>query len=217
MRALDYLAEKFNLDLDPRRLPIEIPDVGRDDLIGWIRDLDFKVGVEIGVERGFYAEMICKFNPQLKLYAIDPWNAYEGYRDHTNQEGLERLYGYAKRRLEPMENCEIIKDFSMEAVKKFDDDSVDFVYIDGNHELPYLINDIIQWSRKVKLGGIVAGHDYYKSKRFDTKNHTFYAVNMYIQSYRIKPWFLLGERWGEPGLIRDKALSWLWVKVHDYC
>ncbi len=217
-KALDYIVEKFGLNLEKAVSPIQIPNVGRNDLADWIKDLDFKVGVEIGVERGIFAETICKFNPQMKLYAVDPWKAYGEYRDHSDQKELDDLYKYSKRRLEPFENCEIIKDTSMNAVKKFKDDSVDFVYIDGNHELPYLINDIIQWSKKVKVGGIISGHDYYKSKRFDTKNHTFYAVNLYIQSYRIKPWFLLGKRRGsKEGDIRDKALSWMWVKTHDYC
>lgn len=218
MQALNYLAKKFNLNLNQRYLPIEIPSVRRDDLVDWIREFNFKVGVEIGTERGFFAETICEFNPQIKLYVVDPWEAYKGYRDYTDKDKLvNEIYKYAKRRLEPIKNCEIIKDFSMEAIKRFKDNSLDFVYIDGNHELPFVLHDILYWARKVKKGGIISGHDYTKLKRFHSKNHTVYAVNMYVQAYRIRPWFLLGEKHGDKNDVRDKSLSWMWVKTHDYC
>ena len=48
----------------------------------------------------------------------------------------------------------------MDAVKDFADRSLDFVYIDANHEPQFVEEDIREWSKKVKVGGIVSGHDY---------------------------------------------------------
>lgn len=50
----------------------------------------------------------------------------------------------------------------MDVVKQFKDESLDFVYIDGNHSFQHVVNDLCEWEKKVKVGGIVAGHDYIK-------------------------------------------------------
>jgi hypothetical protein len=38
----------------------------------------------------------------------------------------------------------------MDALNDFEDDSLDFVYIDGNHEFPYVAEDLFHWSKKVR-------------------------------------------------------------------
>ena len=59
----------------------------------------------------------------------------------------------------------------MDAVKFFDDKSLDFVYIDGNHEYSYVMEDLIFWFEKVKINGIMAGHD------FGNREGVYSAVN----------------------------------------
>ncbi len=51
-------------------------------------------------------------------------------------------------------------------IKKFSDDAVndipkdmDFIYIDGNHDWEYVKSDIENYFKKVRIGGILAGHD----------------------------------------------------------
>lgn len=213
MNTLQFLYETLKLrpyDLgDP--LPIEIPNIGRDGLAILMGELGFTVGAEIGIERGLYSEVLCRENPGLRLYCIDSWKHYSGYRDHVSDGKLNRFYAETAIRLKPY-NCELVKKFSIDAVEDFPDNALDFVYIDANHELPWVINDIIQWSRKVRPGGIVAGHDFRKSKRLDTRNHVVFAVQAYVQSYRIRPWFVLGTKEMKPGEVRDEARSWFWVK-----
>ena len=114
--------------------------------------------------------------------------------------------------MEPYSNYRIIRKLSMEAVKEFEDGSLDFVYIDGNHTLPYVIRDIIEWARKVRVGGMVTGHDYRESVRLKSNNHVVHAVNCYTRSYRIQPWFLFGRKAKLPGEVRDNSRSWGWVK-----
>jgi len=195
----------------PRRSPVEITGVGRDDLAVFFREAGFRVGVELGVEQGLFTEVLAKSNPEAKIYAIDAWEAYRGYRDHVSQSKLSDFYLEANRRVRDL-NVELVVAFSMDALEQFDDESLDFVYIDANHELPYVIRDIIEWSKKVRKGGVVSGHDYYESKRISTKNHVKYAVDCYTRSYRINPWFILGSKAKNDGEIRDKSRSWMWVK-----
>lgn len=212
MGTLDYIAEKYNLNLEARS-PIEIPNVGRVELAGLFGELGFKVGAEIGVLRGDYSEVLCKENPGLKLYCIDPWVFYPGYRTFRTMGKLELAYQITTELMKPFD-CELIRKFSMDAAGDFEDESLDFVYIDANHELRHVVNDIFEWNKKVKRGGIVSGHDYYKSKHSLAANHTVYAVNAHTATYKIRPWFLLGvrARTRDAGEIRDKARSWMWVK-----
>ena len=42
----------------------------------------------------------------------------------------------------------------------FEDNSIDAIYIDGNHSYEAVIEDIKNWSPKVKQGGLIIGDDY---------------------------------------------------------
>jgi predicted O-methyltransferase YrrM len=185
--------------------------MGRNNLAELFAELGFTVGVEIGTEAGLYAEVLCKSNPKAKLYCVDPWKAYPGYREHVTQSKLDDIYISAKTRLAPF-NCEFIRTTSMEALSDFADQSLDFVYIDGNHEYSYISQDINNWIKKIKLGGIISGHDYVHAGRSRYKCDVVYAVNEYTQTNQINPWFLIGTKAMVPGEIRDKSRSWMWVK-----
>src|SRR3990167_6747852 len=108
-------------------------------------------------------------------------------------------------------NYTFIRDYSMNAVKDFEDNSLDFVYIDGDHCFESATNDIAEWSKKVRPGGIVSGDDYFKHKG-RTKIHVYQVVNGFTEAYGIKPWFVVGSKAIIPGEKRDSGRSWLWVK-----
>ncbi len=201
--TLEYIVKKFNLDLGQTN-PIQLPSIGRQELAELFAELNFNEGVEIGVDRGAYSEMLCKLNPKLHLYSVDPWEAsFDGVAADV-AEGMkdeyEAHYRGAARRLSAY-NCEIIRDESRLAAKKFANDSLDFVYIDANHDFVNVTDDIHAWEKKVKNGGIVSGHDYFFSAARHT--HVKYAVDSYALSYEIAPYFELG---------RDRYHSWFWVK-----
>jgi hypothetical protein len=174
------------------------------------KELKFKVGAEIGVERGGYSKVLCEANPGVKLYCVDPWLAYSEYTDHVKQSKLDGFYDEAKERLKDF-NCAIIKKTSMDAVRTFKDNFLDFVYIDGNHRLENAIEDIVFWSKKVKPGGIISGHDFIRYS-YQRNNHVVEAVTAYTLSYRIVPWFVLGTKKIIPGEVRDHCRSFMWVK-----
>jgi hypothetical protein len=147
----------------------------------------------------------------LHLHSVDPWKTYSDYREHVTQVKLDRIRADCKRRLSVL-NCDIIRGFSMDAVKLFEPSSLDFVYIDGNHDLLHAVQDIHEWSKKVRPGGIVSGHDYKKTKAPVTMLHVVQAVQAYTDAYKIRPWFVLGRRERRPGETRDNSRSWMWVK-----
>ena len=210
MDTLNHILSKYNLDI-ARRMPSEIANVGRDDLAILFAELGFSVGVEVGVERGVYTEVLCRANPQAKIYGVDAWQHYDEYRDHVSQEKLDGFYEDAAQRLAPYD-CELIRKFSLEAARDFEPESLDFVYIDGNHSLEYVIEDISRWSKRVRPDGIVSGHDYRKSKTSYVA-HVVHAVQAYTDAYRIRPWFVLGRKAIVQGEVRDRNRSWMWVKT----
>ena len=175
-------------------LPICVPLMDRDRLSYIFHELGFTSGAEIGVEEGVFSECLLKDNPGCKLYAVDAWKTYRAYRDHTRQEKLDRFYENTKTRLAPY-NVDIVRKFSIDAVKDFPDRSLDFVYIDGNHDFYHCTTDICLWSKKVKVGGIIAGHDYVRFKhKKSTTCHVVDVVNAYTHAMDIRPWFVLGAQ-----------------------
>jgi len=192
--------------------PFEIPDASRDNLPQFFVEIGYKVGAEIGVYKGEFSEKLCQAG--LKLYAVDPWRIYKGFDNPRGQKRLDFQYDHTKRVLAPYPSCTIIRKTSMEAVEDFKDDSLDFVYIDANHEFRYIAEDLAEWTKKVKKGGIVSGHDYFYTKTgTHTVNwHVAHVLNAYIQAYGISNWYLLGSKDVVPGEKRDKWRSWMFIK-----
>lgn len=208
--TLQKIQDKFNLDLS-KKSPIEIPDFGRSNLTELFFELNFKKGVEVGVEKGRYSLELMESNPQLTLYGVDPYVAYKGYTDFVRQRTIDENEAEAHQRLDKFNNYHFIKKFSMEAVKDFKDESLDFVYLDGNHDFQNVVNDLAAWSKKIKKGGIIAGHDYY-NHRGPTHIHVYQAVNGFTEAWKIRPWFVLGSKAMIEGQVRDKSRSFMWVK-----
>ncbi len=204
MKLIDALAQKGR--------PFEIPDCSRDDLPQLFLDLGFKTGAEIGVYKGEFSNKLCETG--LNLFAVDPWKIYEGFENPRGQARLDFQYEHTKNLLSKYPNCTIVRKTSMEAIKDFADNSLDFVYIDANHEFKYIAEDLYDWTKKVRSGGIVSGHDYFYT-RSGTKVdhwHVAYVLNAYIAAYNIPNWYLLGSKAVVPGEKRDKWRSWMFVK-----
>jgi len=215
--TLAYLVNKYQLSYDDHTLmPVEIPNVGRNTLPEWLRELDFKIGVEVGVAEGRYGAILASANPQMKFYGIDPWHPYEGGIDYMDEATFIKLYEKFQQVIAPYPNYEAIKELSMDSVKKFEDNSLDFVYIDANHSEPYITQDITEWHKKVRVGGILSGHDYIRPANRGEKDFTcdvISATNRFTQENNIRPWFILGLQAKHNGMIRDATRSWMWVKT----
>lgn len=209
----EFLLDPYEVEIG-RQYIVDIPNMDREDLAGLFEEFELNRGAEIGVERGIYSEILCKKNPNLWLSCIDPWSAgaYEPgiFAVDPEQEKYDARYEETKDRLKRY-NAQIIRKGSMEAVNDFDDGSLDFVYIDANHDFPNFINDLHQWSKKVRMGGIIAGHDYalFSYKRH---NHVKRALDAYSRCYRMQPLFIVGRFEQIPGEKRDKYRSWFWIK-----
>lgn len=163
----------------------------RKELIEMLAERGAKHGVEVGTDHGKYAHQLLEGVPTLGLDCIDPWVAYTEGDDVKTQEDVNKIYQEAMDTLSSYlgNTCTLWKMTSMEAVKEFEDNSLDFVFIDGNHEYEHVLEDITEWTKKVKPGGIVAGHDY----KIDPVNNygVIQAIQEYTEKNHIAPWFIL--------------------------
>lgn len=162
----------------------------RRELIHMLAERGAKYGVEVGTDHGQYAQQLLEGIPGLNLTCVDPYVPYtEGNEVHT-QEEMDKIYEEALRRTDNSSgNCVFIKETSMVGKEFFADDSLDFVFVDGNHSYSYVLEDITEWYKKVKPGGIIAGHDY----KVDPVNDygVIEAVEKFTTDNNISPWFVL--------------------------
>src|SRR5579859_7408166 len=141
MKLIDAIREKG--------APYWIPDSSRYDLPDFFKELGFKVGAEIGVFTGDNLEKYCKAG--LTMYGIDPWAKYRDYRTRSS---MDDVYKKAVEKLSAYPKCTLIRKESNE-VEIIGTRSLDFVYIDGNHRFDYVAADLVNWTRKVRRGGVV--------------------------------------------------------------
>jgi len=100
-------------------------------------------------------------HPESKMYCIDPWIDYADYPEYKHQQ--ETVYDTFMRNLETSgqkEKITVIRGFSHTEIPKFEDDFFDIVYIDGNHEPEYVLEDAVLAFRKLKVGGYMIFDDY---------------------------------------------------------
>ena len=127
----------------------------------YLNNNDAKVGVEIGVFKGQFSKSILEGWPG-KLYLVDPWRPLgDEYLDSSNHEFHSTAYEDTMNSIKGFEDRAImVRALSNQAVDLFEDGSLDYVYIDGNHAYDFVKEDLELWWPKLKSGGLMAGHDY---------------------------------------------------------
>lgn len=106
---------------------------------------------ELGVDEGDFSETILSTTNPNQLFLVDVWGS-ERYG--------EEKYEKVKEKFESKDEVSIIRERSEVAMEDFDDDFFDWVYIDTTHSYEQTSKELEISRRKVKEGGLIAGHDY---------------------------------------------------------
>jgi len=120
--------------------------------------------LEIGTFYGANAISVAKSyaaHPESNVYCVDPWLDYADYPEYKNKQ--ESTYDAFKQNVANSgeENKIIIRrGFSNNELLKFEDSFFDIIYVDGNHEPEYVLEDAVLSFRKLKTGGVMIFDDY---------------------------------------------------------
>ena len=103
------------------------------------------VGAEIGVQLGLNAANISE-EWKGTILCVDSW------QENAVQELAMSNIG--------KDQFKIIQGLSTDVARQIEDGSLDWVYIDADHQYQSVKEDLEAWYPKVRSGGIVSGHDY---------------------------------------------------------
>ena len=166
----------------------------------WFRYLDvnayqdepinyLEIGTFYGANLLSVANTYCK-HKDSKLHCIDPWEDYDEYPEYKNQQST--IYDAFMTNVESSgvkSKIQINRGYSNAEIPKFKDDFFDIIYIDGNHEPEYVMEDAVLSFRKLKTNGIMIFDDY----GWGGKDLTQSGIDGFLKGYhkRIK---YLGEQ-----------------------
>lgn len=135
-------------------------------LLEHIRQNGFSRGVEIGVRTGDTSFFLLRECPKLRMFLVDNWepgqrNTNWKKRPEAYEDCWNRFQQSLKEQTRHVQNRAILlKMDSVDAAAEVEDESLDFIFIDADHKYQSVKEDIIAWFPKVRLGGLISGHDY---------------------------------------------------------
>jgi predicted O-methyltransferase YrrM len=124
-----------------------------------------EVGAFYGKSAAYMAVEIANSGKNIKFDVVDTWRGspehQENAWDYQPEMVDDTAFETFKQNLKPAEGYyNPVKLPSTEAAKLYEDNSLDFVFIDAAHEYESVKSDIEAWYPKVKSGGFIGGHDY---------------------------------------------------------
>lgn len=150
--------------------------------------------VEVGAWKGksaaFMAVEIINSQLPIRFDVVDTWKGTLNEDVHQQDPDVvnDRLFEVFLENMKPVEgHYNPIRMTSVEAAGLYENASLDFVFIDGDHTYEGVKADLIAWKDKIRPGGIIAGHD------FSPGNSVDQAVKEILPNYFPAPsgwcWF----------------------------
>lgn len=183
-------------------------NIGREQLLD-ILDKGARF-VEIGVAEGdFSQEILARCRPSA-LALVDPWIAqddpsYAGDINNVPSRQQEERFRSVCKRFES-DKVDVLRMSSLAAAPLFEDASLDYVYIDGNHSHDAVQADLEAWWPKLKADGLLLGHDY--ANHFAARHAGFgvvEAVNEFVVARNAAFVAITNENYPYPTFILAKS------------
>jgi hypothetical protein len=164
--------------------------------------LGYTTGAEIGVAEGDFSIELVKAGGWL--YLVDAWKHIGELDDVNNpsdQQQEERLQR-VRDRFKQFPNVMILRGLSVEMAGNFHDEALDWVYLDADHREQSVLEDLKAWYPKVRVGGMLCGHDYFNSPGWEGHHGVKAAVDAFFTGREIgltsefqheHSWFVIKE------------------------
>ncbi len=128
-----------------------LSDFHRHDIVRLLPNQLRNIGIELGVAKGIFSQRMVESGCFELFFGVDMYadvHNTEQYKDALRRVGLHAPYKLLRMRFD-------------EALDLFEDQSLDFIYVDGYaHTGEEGGETIFQWYSKLKVGGLIAGDDY---------------------------------------------------------
>nr|WP_246337368.1 class I SAM-dependent methyltransferase [Azospirillum oleiclasticum] len=167
---------------------------------------------EIGVAKGEFSRLILDVVNPHKLHLIDPWE-HQNRDDYLDDPNNVSETGHTQRYNKILLNFSaeiaagkicVHRAYSSDAVGRFSDKQLDWVYIDGIHTYEGAYRDLCDYSPKIKENGFIIGHDYTNNM---TATHWGFgvveAVNRFVVEHNWTFLLLTWENYPTYVLTRD--------------
>ena len=135
--------------------PNKLEHKGRIGVLSLLERPAGNIGVELGVARGDFSRQLAESGRFERFFGVD---AYADHHDVGEYKAALKQVGLGT-------GYTLLRMTFADALDLFEPDSLDFVHIDGYADTGQEGGETIyHWATKVRLGGVLSGHDY--SPRF---------------------------------------------------
>lgn len=142
---------------------------------------------EVGVAEGNNSWFMVNTWPIKLLYCVDAWQTLDQRGDGSlpqvwHDQNFDKFFD----RMMPMVDSgkvKVLRGLSVEMAKQVPDESLDLLYLDGDHNYEGVKADLAAWFPKVKPGGVISGHDYMNVSDYGVNR----AVNEFCEANHYQP------------------------------
>ena len=164
-----------------------------------LRNLPYPaVGIEVGVNLGLNSWfMLNECQNIAKLIGVDHYQPYVDWDRPITKGEQDKNFAIMQKNLPLLgDRFDFMRMNSQEAAELLEDDSYDFVFIDGGHSMKQVLADLDSWYPKVRVGGIMAGHD----------------SNLFSVNFAVTSWYK-ARKMDPSGLKMAPNQAWYWHKI----
>lgn len=157
-------------------------------------------GVEVGVWRGDFSEVLLHALEPEVLDLVDPWSydpdrpsAWHGGAQAGSQIQMDRIHDNVVERFEGEDRVRVRRGSSVEVAGEFGEEALDWVYLDADHFYEGVRADLDRWLPRIRPGGFFCGDDY--GVRGWWGDGVTRAVNERIRSSGLQPLLIYGGQY----------------------
>ena len=165
------------------------------------------VGAEIGVWKSNTSDLFLSRKPK-HLYLVDPWSVepykgdgweryvqkYQkvtgGFTEIAVSRFYDSLYKTIQEKFSKRTDVSVHRSYSTEWFNSMEDNSLDWIYVDGDHSYDGVTSDLHNCLRVVKTGNYIYGDDY-----SDQKKEVKDAVDDFVKEHNLKFELIYENQW----------------------